>query len=97
MFDVTKNLKDATYVVIGLGVIAYQKAEEQGAQLRARLDDQRQQLDKQVTKQVEETRAQLTKLQERLPDRAKELVAATRDAAQQAQTQLRARLNGAAA
>lgn len=58
MFDLTKNLKDASYVLIGLGVISYQKATEQAKQLRARLDDQRVQLDK----QVEDTKTQLTKL-----------------------------------
>ena len=101
MFDLTKNLKDASYVLIGLGVIGYQKASEQGKQLRARLDDQRVQLDK----QVEETRTQLTKLaterldtiQERLPVRAKELVSQTREAALQAQATLRTRLTGASA
>src|SRR5690349_3009761 len=57
MFDVTKNLKDAAYVVVGLGVISYQQAQKQGAQLRSRFSSQREQLDKQVG----ETRAQLTK------------------------------------
>jgi ElaB/YqjD/DUF883 family membrane-anchored ribosome-binding protein len=115
MFDLTKNLKDASYVLIGLGVIGYQKASEQGKQLTARLSDQRVQLDK----QVEETKTQLTKvasdieqrfapvreavegrldtLQERLPEVAKELVSQTREAAVQAQTNLRTRFNGASA
>jgi ElaB/YqjD/DUF883 family membrane-anchored ribosome-binding protein len=58
MFDVTKNLKDAAYVVIGLGVISYQQAQKQSAELRNRLSTQRVELDKQVG----ETRAQLAKL-----------------------------------
>lgn len=86
MFDLTKNLKDASYVLIGLGVIGYQKAAEQGKQLRARLDDQRVQLDK----QVKETQAQLTK-------RAEELVTQTREAALQAQANLRTRITSRAA
>jgi hypothetical protein len=115
MFDVTKNLKDAAYVVIGLGVIGYQQAQAQTKEARARLLDQRSKLDK----QVDETRAQLNKiakdvetrfepvretvegrldtLQERLPERAKELVGQARQAAQQAEANLRSRLNGAAA
>ena len=86
MVEVTKNLKDAAYVVIGLGVIGYQRAEAQAEELRKRVADQRNSLEQ----QVDEVRAQINKLandvEDRLPERAKELV-----------TQARTRLNGAAA
>jgi DNA polymerase I-like protein with 3'-5' exonuclease and polymerase domains len=56
--DVTKNLKDAAYVFIGLGVISYQRTQAQAEELRTRLSERRAKLDQQVG----ETRTQLTKL-----------------------------------
>ena len=58
MVEVTKNLKDAAYVVIGLGVIGYQRAEAQAEELRKRLVDQRVSLDQ----QLDEARTQLNKV-----------------------------------
>ena len=58
MNDVTKNLRDAAYVLIGLGVVGLQKAAEQGEALRTRLDARRVELDKQLT----ETRSKLQDL-----------------------------------
>ena len=58
MNDVTKNLRDAAYVLIGLGVVGLQKAAEQGDALRTRLDARRVELDKQLT----ETRSRLQDL-----------------------------------
>jgi DNA anti-recombination protein RmuC len=89
MFDLTKNLKDASYVLIGLGVIGYQKAAEQGKHVRARLDDQRLQLDKQVV----ETKMQLTKLATDLEQRFEPV----RDAVEGRLDTLRTRLTGATA
>ncbi len=55
MNDVTKNLRDAAYVLIGLGVVGLQKAQEQGGALRNRLDARRVEIDKQLN----ETRSKL--------------------------------------
>jgi ElaB/YqjD/DUF883 family membrane-anchored ribosome-binding protein len=38
--DVTKVLKDVLYVYVGIGVLTYQKAQEQTKALRERLSDQ---------------------------------------------------------
>lgn len=58
--DLTKLLKDALYVSIGLGVIAVQKA-----QVR------RQELSKQVSGQVDDAKSQLQTLTKRFDDRVK--------------------------
>jgi hypothetical protein len=97
MFDLTKNLKDAAYVLVGLGVISFQQTQARAAALRQRLSTQRVQLDKQVGEIRETFEGRLDTLQERLPERAKELVGQARQAAQQAEATLRTRLNGASA
>jgi len=58
--DLTKLLKDAVYVTIGLGVIAVQKA-----QVR------RQELSQQVSSQVDDAKSQLQSLTKIFEDRAK--------------------------
>ena len=58
--DLTKLLKDAFYVSIGLGVIAVQRA-----QVR------RQELSKQVSGQVDDAKSQLQSLTKRFDDRVK--------------------------
>ncbi|MBA3655611.1 MAG: hypothetical protein H0W70_15620 [Actinobacteria bacterium] len=58
MIDVTKNAKDAAYVLVGLGVIGYQRAEGQARDLSQRFSTQRAGLDQ----QLEQTRAKLTDL-----------------------------------
>lgn len=58
--DLTKLLKDAVYVTIGLGVIAVQRA-----QVR------RQELTKQVSGQVDDARSQFQTLTKRVDDRFK--------------------------
>jgi hypothetical protein len=46
--DVTKVLKDALYVSVGLGVIAFQKAQVQRQELNKSLRESRQQLESQL-------------------------------------------------
>ena len=58
--DLTKLLKDAVYVTIGLGVIAVQKA-----QVR------RQELTKQVSSQVDDAKSQFQSLTKLVEDRMK--------------------------
>ena len=58
--DLTKLLKDAVYVTIGLGVIAVQKA-----QVR------RQELTKQVSSQVDDAKSQFQSLSKLVEDRVK--------------------------
>jgi hypothetical protein len=85
MADVTKTLKDALYVTVGLGVISVREAKERRAALR-----------KQVETQLTGTNEQLQKLAKRVvgnveikvPTTARELVGKARQAAKDAQGQL---------
>lgn len=43
--DVTKTLRDATYIAIGLGVISFQRAQVRRQELRSQLADQKSALD----------------------------------------------------
>jgi DNA topoisomerase IB len=92
--DVTKTLRDAAYVTIGLGVLGFQRAQVRRVELQ-----------KQVLEQVEVTRAQVEQLtktlqdrldpvldqvEERLPDQAGELVKQARATAKDVQGQVKA-------
>ena len=100
MPDLTKTLKDAAYVSVGLGVLAFQKA-----QVRRR------ELQQEVTKQLNGTRDQVQKvvrdlesriepvvgqLEGRLPTQARDLVKQARETAKDARTQLRSLVGSAA-
>lgn len=85
MADVSKTLKDAAYIAVGIGVIGFQKAQVRRQELRKDLAGRRQELNTQLTTQVEEYGAFLrdlagrvepvvTDLQARLPEQAKDLV-----------------------
>ena len=56
--DLTKTLKDAAYVVVGFGVIGFQRAQVRRQELRKQLEGQRHQLEEQLA----EVRAQVQKL-----------------------------------
>ena len=60
MNDVTKIVKDAAYVTVGLGVIAFQRAQVQ-----------RQELKKQLDTQLVDAREAISKLTEGMDDRRK--------------------------
>src|SRR2546423_11145111 len=65
MADVTKTLKDAAYVAIGLGVLAFQKAQVRRVELTKQLDEQR----KQFETQASEAREQFAKLVKGIDER----------------------------
>jgi vacuolar-type H+-ATPase subunit H len=111
MADLQKTAKDAAYVVVGLGVIGWQRAQVRRRDLEQQLRAPRAQLETQVTEAVTEAREQLHKLakdieqrlepvveqfEERLPEQARELVGQARQAAKDAREQLRTRLTAAA-
>ena len=58
MQDLRKNIQDAAYVVVGLGVIGFQRAQVRRQELKKQLGLQRQQMETQVT----EARTQVQKL-----------------------------------
>ena len=62
MFDLTRNAKDAAYVLIGLGVVGYQRAQARAEELGKRAEAQRTQLDQQVDRGPHPGSTQLAKL-----------------------------------
>jgi HPt (histidine-containing phosphotransfer) domain-containing protein len=68
--DLTKTAKDAAYVVIGLGVIGWQRAQVRRREIEQQLRSPRAQLEAQVT----EAREQLTKLAKDLEQRLEPVV-----------------------
>lgn len=82
MENVTKNLRDAVYVTVGLGVISYQRAQAGAEQVRDRLAARRVELDKAVTQLAKD-----------IETRFEPVLSQARTAAEQAQTNLRTYFN----
>jgi len=88
MADVTKTVKDAVYVGVGFGVLAFQRAQVQRRELTkqvemhfTQLEGTTEQLQK-LARQVEERlNPVLSQLEERLPDNARDVVRQAREAA----------------
>ncbi|MBA2280534.1 MAG: hypothetical protein H0W25_04760 [Acidimicrobiia bacterium] len=101
---VTKVLKDAVYVSVGLGVIAFQKAQVQRQEIRKALQEQlsgaRTTVDERV-KLVEErlddiearVDSVLDELSAKLPDGAEAVLTQARQAAKEARAQVRSLVN----
>ena len=69
MTDLKKTVQDAAYVVVGLGVIGFQRAQVRRQELRKQLVAQRQQLET----QVDEARTQVQKLVKDVEERVQPL------------------------
>jgi soluble cytochrome b562 len=90
--QLTKTLKDAAYVTVGLGVLAVQKAQvsrrELTKQVESQLSGTTEHLQK-VARQFEERVSPLfDQIEEALPDAARDLVKQARTAARDVQDQL---------
>jgi gas vesicle protein len=98
MADVTKTVKDAAYVTVGLGVLAFQKAQVARRDLTKQVEEQLTQTSEQVkdlSKKVEgRIQPALAQLEQNVPAQAKDLVKQARTAAEQLQGQVRGRTNG---
>jgi ferritin-like metal-binding protein YciE len=99
MADVTKTLKDAAYVTVGLGVITFQKAQVRRQELRKQFEThiqgtraQVEKLAKQIEGRVEPV---IDQLEEKLPGQAKAAVHETRKNVREAQEQLKSLVNRA--
>jgi hypothetical protein len=113
--DLTKTLpemlKDAAYVTVGFGVIAWNKSQVRRRELESKFSGQTAELRSQLAKVshevetrieplVEAVDAGLDRIEGQLPDQAREAFKSARTAAKAAQDSIRARLaetNGAAA
>ena len=97
MADVTKTVKDAAYVTVGLGVLAFQKAQVARRDLTKQVETQVTQTTDQVkdlSKKVEgRIQPVLGQLEQTVPAQAKDLVKQARTAAEQLQGQVRNRTN----
>ena len=98
MADVTKTVKDAAYVTVGLGVLAFQKAQEGRRELTKQVEtqltgtgEQVQRLAKKVEQRIQPV---LGQLEATVPAQAKDLVKQARTAAKEVQGQLLNRTNG---
>ena len=98
MADVTKTVKDAAYVTVGIGVLAFQKAQVGRRELTKQVETQLSQTTSQVkglSKKVEgRIQPVLGQLEQTVPSQAKDLVKQARTAAEQLQGQVRNRTNG---
>jgi hypothetical protein len=98
--DLTNTLKDAAYVAVGFGVLAFQKAQVRRRELEKQLGVSTESLREQLTKVaadaekniepvVEAVESSLDLLEERLPEQAREVFKQVRSTAKQAGEQLR--------
>src|SRR5947209_4085303 len=98
MADVTKTVKDAAYVTVGLGVLAFQKAQVARRDLTKQVEAQLNQTSDQVkdlSKKVEgRIQPVLGQLEQTVPAQAKDLVKQARTAAEALQGQVLNRTNG---
>jgi hypothetical protein len=98
MADVTKTVKDAAYVTVGLGVLAFQKAQVGRRELTKQVETQLSGTGEQVrgfASQLEQRiKPVLDQLEGSVPATAKDLVKQARTAAKDVQGQLLGRTNG---
>ena len=106
MPDIPATLKDAAYVTVGLGVLAFQRAQVQRVELTKQAREEMTRLSGTVDERLktveerlggvqEQVEKALDELGDRLPDPAAEALKALRAAAKEAQDQIR-QLVGAA-
>jgi len=98
MADVTKTVKDAAYVTVGIGVLAFQKAQvgrrELTKQVETQLTETGEQVQRLAKKVEQRIQPVLGQLEATVPAQAKDLVKQARTAAEQLQGQVRSRTNG---
>jgi len=98
MADVTKTVKDAAYVTVGIGVLAFQKAQvgrrELTKQVETQLSETGEQVQRLAKKVEQRIQPVLGQLEQTVPAQAKDLVKQARTAAKDLQGQLRSRTNG---
>lgn len=97
MADLTKTLKDAAYITVGLGVIGFQKAQVRRQELRKSLENQLTDTREQVAKIAKDIEGRfepvIDQIEDRLPEQAKGLVKQAREAAKDVQSQLLSLVN----
>lgn len=98
--DIQKTVRDSFYVTVGLGVIAFQKAQVQRAELRKQLEegvggvqqavnDSIKTVEERLEAVEEQIDAVLDDVEERLPEQARTTLSQARSSAKDARAQLR--------
>jgi F0F1-type ATP synthase membrane subunit b/b' len=99
MADITKTLKDSAYVAVGLGVIAFQKAQvrrvELQKQVTSQINDTREQINKLVDEVEKRVEPVLDQIEGRLPSQAQSIVKQARSTAKDARGQVNGLVNRA--
>ena len=104
--DLTKTLKDAAYVAVGFGVIAFQKTQVRRREFEKQYGFSTESVREQFTKVADEVEdriepvieaveASLDQLEERLPEQAREVFKTVRTTAKDAGAQLKTLLTEA--
>src|SRR5207248_6894051 len=92
MADVTKTVKDAAYVTVGLGVLAFQKAQvgrrELTKQVETQLNGTGEQVQRLARRVEQRIQPVLDQLEEAVPSGAKDLVNQAKTAAREVQEQV---------
>lgn len=83
MADVGHTLKDAAYIGIGIGVLAFQRAQVRRHEVTRQIEDVVNDFEGNVDRALDDLA--------RLPDQARDVLVSARSAARDAATQLRAR------
>jgi ElaB/YqjD/DUF883 family membrane-anchored ribosome-binding protein len=98
MADVTKTVKDAAYVTVGLGVLAFQKAQvgrrELTKQVETQLSGTGEQVQRFASQLEQRIKPVLDQIEGSVPASAKDLVKQARTAAREVQEQVLGRTNG---
>jgi hypothetical protein len=95
--DLTKLLKDAFYVTVGLGVIVAQRAQVRRQELSKVFEDRFKLFEERLDDVESRVDAVLDRFEERLPEGARDVAKQARSAAKDARTQARNLVNRGAA
>ena len=90
--SITDNLRDAAYIVIGMGVIGAQRAQVRREELRKQFAEALKQADARLSPVVDAVEAQFDTVVDRLPPQAKQFIDPARQAGKGAREQVRARV-----
>lgn len=90
--SITDNLRDAAYIVIGMGVISVNRAQARRQELRKQFGDYVKQADAAISPLVDAVESQFDAVVDRLPEQARQLIEPARQAGKDAREQVRSRV-----
>ena len=87
--DVTRTQKDAAYVVVGLGVLGFQRSQVRRRELQEQFAKLATDFEQRLQPVVDEIEGRLDEFETRLPEQARDFVHQARTLAKDAQQQIR--------